>query len=299
MSKYVASRSILKSCDIYSKNPVSSISNINDHDFTSITDSSIIYICNSAISQFTAMLDKITCKVILVSGDADGCSPVDFFPNVNAFLDFINSDKIIHWFSQNCIIKHDKLSQIPIGLDLHTMAEKDHEWGKKTSSQDQELILEDIKKNSKLFYDRKIMCYANFQFLMTTRFGRDRVDAINNIPKNLVYYEPTKVDRFTTWNRQTEYAFVVSPHGNGLDCHRTWEALCLGCIAIVKTSPLDSLFEDLPVLVVKNWGDINKKLLEDILVEYKDRKFNYNKLLLSYWMDKINKKKINTQQGPL
>jgi hypothetical protein len=49
---------------------------------------------------------------------------------------------------------------------------------------------------------------------------------------------------------------VVSPHGNGLDCHRTWESLVLGNIVIVKRSSLDPLYEGLPVVIVDDWREI-------------------------------------------
>ncbi len=61
--------------------------------------------------------------------------------------------------------------------------------------------------------------------------------------------------------RQSEYAFVISPHGNGVDCHRTWEALALGCVPIVRTSPLDALYEGLPVLIVSNWCEVTADFL--------------------------------------
>ena len=96
---------------------------------------------------------------------------------------------------------------------------------------------------------------------MNTKYGYDRVDAYNQVPKELVYYEKNHIKRLNTWENQSKYAFVLSPHGNGLDCHRTWEALCLGCIPIVKTSAIDYLYEDLPVLIVKEWFDITKEIL--------------------------------------
>ena len=51
-------------------------------------------------------------------------------------------------------------------------------------------------------------------------------------------------------------AFVLSPPGNGADCHRTWEAIYLGAIPIVlkKYWPFSHL--NLPVLVVEDWSDI-------------------------------------------
>jgi hypothetical protein len=49
---------------------------------------------------------------------------------------------------------------------------------------------------------------------------------------------------------------VISPHGNALDCYRTWEALLMGCIPIVKRSPIDYLYADLPVAIVDEWSQI-------------------------------------------
>ena len=96
-----------------------------------------------------------------------------------------------------------------------------------------------------------------------------------------------KIERYQSWMKQIGYAFVASPHGNGLDCHRTWEALCLGCIPIVKTSPLDDLYEGLPVLIVGEWRDICENLLLETIENFKNIDFNYEKLTLNYWMDKI------------
>ena len=79
-----------------------------------------------------------------------------------------------------------------------------------------------------------------------------------------------KIERYQSWMKQIGYAFVASPHGNGLDCHRTWEALCLGCIPIVKTSPLDDLYEGLPVLIVGEWRDICENLLLETIENFKN-----------------------------
>ena len=53
-----------------------------------------------------------------------------------------------------------------------------------------------------------------------------------------------------------KYKWIISPHGNGLDCHRTYEAIALGCIPIVKTSTLDILYKDMPIIIVDNWSQI-------------------------------------------
>ena len=83
-----------------------------------------------------------------------------------------------------------------------------------------------------------------------------------------------------------KYKYVISPHGNGLDCHRTWESLALGCIPIIKTSPLDRMFEGLPVLIVKNWSDITQELLNTF-----EPSGNLDKLRLNYWNELLGKYK--------
>ena len=55
--------------------------------------------------------------------------------------------------------------------------------------------------------------------------------------------------RQVLWEAHGDYAFVASPRGLGLDTHRTWEALFLGSIVIVRSSSIDELFEDLPVVI--------------------------------------------------
>jgi hypothetical protein len=63
----------------------------------------------------------------------------------------------------------------------------------------------------------------------------------------------SRLSQSAIWKRYAQYPFVVSARGNGLDCHRTWELLYLGCIVITKTSSLDPLFSKLPVVIVDDW----------------------------------------------
>jgi hypothetical protein len=116
----------------------------------------------------------------------------------------------------------------------------------------------------------------------------DRVNSLKQVPENLVVHAPPNIPREQTWREQGKYAFVIAPHGNGLDCHRQYEALCLGCIPIVKTSPIDPVYKGLPVLIVKEWSDVTEALLRNTIRKFKTISFNYRRLLLSYWIQKIN-----------
>ena len=49
--------------------------------------------------------------------------------------------------------------------------------------------------------------------------------------------------------------FVISPPGNGADCHRTWEAIYLGAVPIVLREYWGYEHWKLPVLIVDNWSE--------------------------------------------
>jgi len=292
---FVSSRGILKSCNYTSlSSPSSSITKlINYPAIASIKtiQTPTLYICGSALSDFiSTKLPQITFKFILVSGDCDETIPYDSISKPE-FLKLLHNPYLVHWFSQNIVVTHEKITIIPIGLDYHTMT-RENSLGPKTNCFLQEKTLLQIHANAKPFYERHHKCYANFQFSMNNKYCFDRRDALAQIPETLVVYEKNKIDRITTWNKQTEFAFVISPFGGGLDCHRTWEALVLNCIPIVKSSSIDHLYKELPVLIVKDWSTLSQELLESTIIDYKHKYeaklFNYNKLRLSWWMNLIH-----------
>ncbi len=86
------------------------------------------------------------------------------------------------------------------------------------------------------------------------------------------------------------HKFAISPEGNGIDCHRTWECLYLGVIPIVKKSVVLSYFSYLPILFVDNYDIITEEYLNKIYQkEFQNKKFNYKKLNTTYYKNKINK----------
>jgi len=100
------------------------------------------------------------------------------------------------------------------------------------------------------------------------------------------------LSQFQNWKEKGKFAFCISPHGCGLDCFRTWESLLLGNIVIVKSSPLDPLYKELPVVIVNDWNDITRKNLDRWAKQYGDALTNSNyrkKLTTRYWIQKIKK----------
>jgi hypothetical protein len=290
---YVCSRGFIKRCDVKPTHIVSSTHDIYEYDWSELKPNSTVYIHGSAIPKFVEQAyPNISVPFILVSGDCDETISDDVFPSTEAFKQFIEDPRILHWYSQNAITAHPKLSIIPIGMAFHGIVlNGEHKFYGVNPVEYEQNMIEIANSAPK---EKHMKCYGNFQFLMTTRYGGDRKEALEKIPKSCIDYEEKQIDTYDTWKNQVKYNFVVSPHGNGYDCHRTWEALALGIIPIVKTSPIDKVFEDLPVLIVKDWSEITHEFLkqsyDDITKNKRNGKYDMNKLTLDYWMNKIKSK---------
>jgi len=282
---YINSMGLRKICNITSLN---NDKFVNEYNFHTFNNNDVVFIKTDKIRALLKRIKQITKNIVMVIGSSDYTIPDDIFKNESEFINFINNKFIKRFYIQNCTYKHPKIINLPIGLDYHTMVNNDM-WGPCLNPIMQEEILINIKNNSKPFDQRIIKCFANFHFQTNTKYGYDRINAINHINNNLIFYQNNKITRTETWINQVNYAFVISPHGNGLDCHRTWEALILGSIVIVKTSKLDDMYIDLPVLIVNEWCDINNDLLVNTINDFKNKKFNYDKLLLNYWFNEFNK----------
>jgi hypothetical protein len=91
------------------------------------------------------------------------------------------------------------------------------------------------------------------------------------------------------YKRNRQYPFWLSPRGGGLDCHRTWEALYLDIIPIVWNNSLTSLYENLPVVIINDYEELNEKYLYEKLNEISKKKlseeksYQYEKLRNAYW----------------
>ena len=84
----------------------------------------------------------------------------------------------------------------------------------------------------------------------------------------------------------SKYKFVISPEGNGVDCHRHYEALLCGCIPIVEyNEDIVKKYKGLPVLYTRDYTEINPQYLNMMYKKMILKKYNFNKLLINFFTD--------------
>ncbi|MEX2217565.1 MAG: hypothetical protein WD749_02300 [Phycisphaerales bacterium] len=157
------------------------------------------------------------------------------------------------WFTVNAGLVHSKVHPIPIGI-------ANPGWEHGDVSHFNRIRAEAIPR-TRLFY-------ANYA-LRTNRAERERCLAETGIPLAQTegdgwqgfgggremggYPQPLPFERYLRDLAST--FFCISPHGNGIDCHRTWEALYLGAIPVVTRSRLTDAHRDIPMIVLDDWSD--------------------------------------------
>lgn len=241
----------------------------NNININAIKKGDIIFLKTDYLDYFfNEIHPRIKESYILLTHNSDYAVP-------GRFSSYLDDPKLYAWYGQNIDRKHSKLFPIPIGL-------ANSHWPHGNTR-----AITDIQKT--LSADLKnIVLYINYS-------ANTSVERANKSLENLVtfpfaYASPRK--SFEEYLQDMAHSiFVVSPPGNGQDCHRTWEALYLGAIPIVKDSTISELYRDLPILVIKDWAEIDEHYLKQTLATFSKCTFNLKKIYADYWFEVLNTEK--------
>jgi hypothetical protein len=214
------------------------------------------------------------------------------------------------WFAINCrarechgLFANIKITPIPYGVDYSTLTRRSS-WTNTpmASATTQDRHLSRLSSSVLHFTKRPLTdcVYINFQFNLDGNGGAERNHAFQTIPRDAMSLQDTPCNRYDTWGAYSQHAFVASPRGNGIDTIRTWEALMLGCIVIVRRivtpgtpapAPIEELYADLPVVMIDSWSEVTREFLAKNLSEFAKRsannEFRYEKLTMKYWIEQI------------
>lgn len=197
------------------------------------------------------VLPRMTSEFDLITTSGDNSVP-DGIQDAQTLLD---SPLLKRWYTQNWNgFPHPKLQAIPIGFEMHTV--RRGLWSP-TDWEENLLQMRYIRKKG--VGHQKYALWIPPMSDSGKKGERDRArkvaqscGGIRNKYDDMEYFLPVN----ELWNQYTRYRFGLSPPGNGIDCHRTWEMMYFGMIPIVMTSGLDHMYSGLPVVIVKDWTDL-------------------------------------------
>jgi hypothetical protein len=241
-----------------------------------ICNNSCIIFCKTdyIFMLFEILLTSPNKRYILITHNSDYAIDFRYWEN--------KPDNILRWYALNVTYKHPDLVPIPSGMERPLGC---------GYSSDANVLFEQMQKPKAI----KNIAYMNHN--SNNNHGeRDIVDS-HFEGKSWVTVRKHGTSFKDFIENCHNHNFVISPPGNGIDCHRTWEALYMGAIPIVKRSLVTEAFVDLPILIVEDWTTITEEILNIILEEFKEMKFNYEKLTLSYWINRIKSDKIYLKEG--
>lgn len=233
-----------------------------------IGDGDIVYCDTHYILKYRDILNTKK-DLTLITHNSDHCLYDGVTDNPNG----INVDEFTcytRWFGQNSYSK--KVIPIPIGFENRRW---EFSFGPKTE------WLNSAGDNQ---ISPKFLVYFNCNTGTNIKERKDCLNKVSNM--SYVNIDQPNLTYSQYLDRIKEHKFVLSPRGNGLDCHRTWETLMMRRVPILKREgQLEKLYDGLPVLFVNDWSDIDSIDLEKYFKEFNFDNQEY--LYFDFWKKKI------------
>jgi hypothetical protein len=175
------------------------------------------------------------------------------------------------WFALNPTYVHPDLIAIPLGTKTpegRAYHESQYEINWFVNNI---LKLRNTKKNVE-------KVYCNWKIT-----NENRKIVYDKLIKNVNCYLTSNLSFKEYCEDMAKYQFVISPQGNGIDCHRTWEALYMGCFPIVIKNYIYTFWKELPIIQVNDYSEVTY----DLLNLYLNKSYNYSKAYIHYWKNYI------------
>ena len=256
----------------------------------------VLFVNTNCLNHYIPWLLTIMVPYVLITTCCgDECIPYEYFPPQNSMVKELHDKllaypKMIRWMTKNPSICHPKLTYIPMGPKWQYQS-----WD--FFGEDKTPILDVLHRHcttpSELFYSEKSkLVYVNFDVNTTMNPFYIQHTNIRNVLLKWCKdqgFEKSASSTFEGYLKELkEYKFCMSPPGCGIDTHRAFESLMVGTIPIMISSPLNSMYEDLPVLIVNRISMITQSYLEEQYERIKKKTYNFEKLYAPYWKRRVH-----------
>lgn len=221
----------------------------------------------SLLRKLSTIDHRFLSRAVFIFHNADKVPPPDFYASVAGLGP--------RCFSVNVLDDHGGVCPIPLGLE--------NRWRRKNG------VIRHFPTRQQTIEShashRPISLFGAFN-VGTNEI--ERTVAKRAIEKYGHVFE-TRLTPKTYRQKLSQTLFVISPPGNGIDCHRTWEAIYFGAIPVIKKGFLaTSLVRLLPIHEVEDWEVFCSLSRNDFEILYQDLiRRTLDAAYFEYWIDKM------------
>jgi hypothetical protein len=201
-------------------------------------------------------------------------------PITESYRKYLDNPNVLVWFAQNVKFNHPKLRAIPIGIANAGYANGDINLITR--------IREEKNQKNSLFY-------ANYS-IQTNQSERQYCLSQTCIELEPLhdggwldfaggYVQPKTFEEYL--RDLSKSYFCISPSGNGIDCHRTWESIYVGTIPIITRSQMSDQYSNFPIIVLDDWSDFKTINFNAELYSEVWNNFNLDELRIDNYLKRI------------
>eukprot|EP01041_Mallomonas_annulata_P011559 gene11559-24172_t len=265
----------------------------------------IIYLHTNLIPEFEKnILPYLHHKFILLTANNDHTIPInidlrsDIRNITESWNHILSSPLLIHWFAENRIYTHKKVSTLPIGtiLDFHHPDILSIPYTPLQSRIPKMIVADIIHENHIQWNDRRA----------SARTCQIRSDICYSLHGNRT---GVAIERIAWLTAISKYQFIAMTHGGGIDpCPKAFEAILIGTIPIIERNVLYDAYMHLPIVFVDNlvsfmsWDNVSI-VLEMWLGEF-DKYYELNsklrnqtlyRLTTKYWYEEVISSRLHNR----
>jgi hypothetical protein len=234
-----------------------------------VKGSGVFFLSSWRLEEFRKeILPKLRSAIVLVTHHGD--------VNIDQrFWDIAEHPFVLKWFAQNAVNPHPKIEPLPIGLE----DQRKHAHGNVKDFVN--LRRRKAEKIARIVWGFSLRTNPDERFRCYRSLWGNRVADEIWWPLNSREYR----------KHISRYMFVASPPGNGVDCHRTWEAMYLRNVPIVPNRyPFaDFAGKGVPLHTVEDWSELRSLDEAELQKIYRahEGEFENPMLYAPYWMNRI------------
>lgn len=236
------------------------------HDQRVYQSGDVVFCKTDLLLTFFSEISNTNYEIVLVTHQSDYPISEELFSR--------RPKNIKKWFAQNVDFQHPDLIPVPIGIENHA-----------GPSKGTLIDLDFVEKELPIRREKQNKIYVNFNNTHPNRFNvRAKLKNCEH-----AFFSGGNLSSADYHREMAQYMFVASPRGNGIDCHRTWEALLVGSIPIVERHFMYDSYAGLPIIQIDSWDEVlEKDFLQKSMIFLCEKPWMLDQLQMSYWRNKIH-----------